>query len=60
MLDDMRAVLLAIPRRTAHKIIGLKSIPEASAVLDAVVYELMATLVRAGTEEESSEEQPAA
>ena len=49
-LDRLRAVLLSFVSRKAHLLVGKKSIPEVSTVLDTAVHELMATLVEAGTD----------
>jgi hypothetical protein len=42
-------VLLAFVSRNAHLLVGRKSIPEVSGVLEGAVQELMAALVEAGT-----------
>jgi len=52
MLDQLRSVLLSFTSRNAHKLVGRKSIPEVSAILDTAVHELMATLVETGNETE--------
>ena len=53
-LDRLRAVLLSFVSRKAHLLVGKKSIPEVSSVLDSAVHELMATLVEAGTNMEEA------
>ena len=54
LLDRLRAVLLAFTSRKAHLLVGRKSIPEVSGVLDGAVQELMAALVEAGTTTEEA------
>ena len=54
LLDRLRAVLLAFVSRNAHLLVGRKSIPEVSGVLEGAVQELMAALVEAGTTTEEA------
>ena len=46
LLGALRAQLLATPTRESHRIVGLQSLAEATAALDAIIYDLMTSLSR--------------
>ncbi|MSR03641.1 MAG: hypothetical protein EXR94_13035 [Gemmatimonadetes bacterium] len=50
LLGALRAQLLATPTRESHRIVGLRSLAEATAALDAIIYDLMTSLSRRGPE----------